>query len=79
MLAALIWLSEGHDRRVSMEIAGRGRSAFAERNRIAFVVVDRARTSEAIREFAIRAFNLQLIESDGNLDLYRPTVAETGS
>jgi hypothetical protein len=76
MLDALIWLSEGHEldpsRWRSLVEAG---PAFAERSKIGFVIIDCARTTEAIREFAIRAFNLQLVESDGNFELYRPAVA----
>lgn len=79
MLGALMWLSEGHEldpsRWRSLVEAG---PAFAERTKVAFVVIDCARTTEAIREFAIRAFNLQLIESDGNFELYRPAVARAG-
>ena len=80
MLGALMWLSEGHEldpsRWRSLVEAG---PAFAERTKVAFVVIDCARTTEAIREFAIRAFNLQLIESDGSFELYRPAVARTGA
>ena len=80
MLDALIWLSEGHEldpsRWRSLVETG---PAFAERSRIGFVVIDCARTSEATREFAIRAFHLQLIESDGNFELYRPAVAPAGA
>lgn len=80
MLDALIWLSEGRDldpaRWRSLVEAG---PSFVERSRIAFVVIDRARTSKAIREFAIRAYNLQHIESDGTFELYRPAVAPAGS
>jgi hypothetical protein len=80
MLDALIWLSEGHEldpsRWRSLVEAG---PSFAERSTIGFVVIDCARSSEAIREFAIRAFNLQLIEADGNFELYRPAVARPGS
>ena len=80
MLDALIWLSEGHELdpscRRSLVEAG---PSFAERSRIGFVIIDRARASQAIREFAIRAFHLQLVESDGNFELYRPAVAPAGA
>lgn len=80
MLDALMWLSEGHEldpsRWRSLVETG---PAFAERARVAFVMIDCARTTEAIREFAIRSFNLQLIESDGNFELYRPAGARAGS
>ena len=74
MLDALMWLSEGKvldpSRDRSLVEAG---PAFAQRANVAFVVVDCARTPEALREFAIRAFNLQLIEADGVFELYKPS------
>ncbi|HYN64380.1 MAG TPA: hypothetical protein VES36_07235, partial [Candidatus Limnocylindrales bacterium] len=52
MLDALIWLSEGHELDPSRwrSLVETGPS-FAQRSRIGFVVIDCARTSEAIREF----------------------------
>ena len=73
MLDALIWLSEGHELDAS-----RWRSlveeapAFVERANVAFVVIDRRRTTRAMREFATTAFALQLIDSDGDFELYAP-------
>ena len=49
------------------------RPAFAQQTNIGFVVIDRARTPEPLRDFAVRAFRLQLIESDGIFELYRPS------
>jgi hypothetical protein len=71
MLDALIWLSEGRDldasRWRSLTETGPG---FVERARVAFVVIDRRRTPRALREFANTAFDLQLIESDGEFEFY---------
>lgn len=46
--------------------------AFVRRAPPGFVVVDRARTPEALRAFAIDAFGLELIEASGEFELYRP-------
>ena len=73
MLDALIWLSEGRELDAS-----RWRSlietgpAFAERAKLGFVVIDRRRTTRAMREFVTRAFELQLIDSDGDFELHAP-------
>jgi hypothetical protein len=76
VLDALLWLSEGKEldrsRRQSLIEAG---PAFVRRAKVGFVVIDCVRTTEAIREFAMRAFNLELIESDGVFELYRPMPA----
>ena len=40
---------------------------------LAFVVIDRLRTSDALRNFALRALRLQHIETDGDFELYRPS------
>jgi hypothetical protein len=73
MLDGLIWLSEGRELDAS-----RWRSlidsgpAFAQRAKVGFVVIDRRRTTRALREFAARAFELQLIDTDGDFELYVP-------
>ena len=73
MLDALIWLSEGRELDAS-----RWRSlvetgpAFVERANVGFVVIDRRRTTRAMREFANRAFELQLIEVGRRLRALRP-------
>jgi hypothetical protein len=76
MLDALIWLSEGREldasRWRSLVDAG---PAFVERAKLGFVVIDRRRTTRALREFASRAFALQLIESDGDFELYVPRLS----
>ncbi len=42
------------------------------RENVHFVVVDRQRASPALRDLAIRALRLQLVEREGALELYRP-------
>ena len=39
------------------------------------LVIDRRRTTRAIREFANRAFELQLIETAGDFELYAPRLS----
>jgi hypothetical protein len=75
MLDALIWLSEGHvlDASRAQTLIEDG-PLFVELGNIGFVVVDRARTPGPLRDFALRAFRLQLIDTDGNFELYRPTI-----
>jgi hypothetical protein len=46
--------------------------AFAHRNSLGFVIIDRARTSETLRTTAIRAFRLQRIDRDREFELYAP-------
>lgn len=74
MLDALIWLSEGRtldpSRQRALIEAG---PEFARRATVGFVVIDRERTPEALRDFAVRAFRLQLVEVDGIFELYRPS------
>jgi hypothetical protein len=73
MVDGLIWLSEGQmldeSRRRTLVNDG---PAFVGRARVGFVVVDRARTPDALRTFAIDAFRLQLVDVDGGFELYRP-------
>jgi hypothetical protein len=76
MLDALIWLSEGREldasRWRSLVESGPG---FVERANIGFVVIDRRRTTRAMREFANTAFELQLIDADGDFELYAPRLS----
>ncbi len=74
MLDALMRLSEGEA--VSPERDARLVKAapeFIKRANVAFVVIDRERTPAALREFALRALRLQHVETDGELELYRPS------
>jgi hypothetical protein len=79
ILDALIRLSEGEQIAASREtqLLSLG-PAFVERSALGFVIIDRARASDALREFAIRLLSLQYVESDGVFELYRP-VARPGS
>ena len=70
---ALIWLSEGRDldpsrRQTLMEEA----PEFVKRATLGSVVIDRPRTPESLRAFATTTFRLELIDSDGDFELYRP-------
>jgi hypothetical protein len=46
--------------------------AFIHENNIGFVVIDRARASDELRNTAIRAFALECVDTDGVFDLYVP-------
>ena len=73
MVDALIWLSEGrpldNSRRRTLEEDGQ---AFMARGDVRFVVVDRSRTPDDLREFAIKALRLRLVDIDGIFELYAP-------
>lgn len=72
-LDALIVLSEGRPLHPTREQALiEAGPDFVSNARVAFVIVDRARTPEPLRQFAIRAFRLELIERDGEFELYAP-------
>ena len=70
---ALFVLSEGGSLPASREAAlvARGPS-FVRDARVAFVVIDCSRAPEALRDFARRAFRLEFVDADGELELYRP-------
>ena len=76
MLDALIVLSEGRTldpaREARLVVEG---PAFAARWRVSFVVIDCRRVPAAARAFALRAFRLVHVETDGNFELYRPAGA----
>lgn len=75
VLQPLILLSEGLP--IPGPLESRGIEIgpqFIREERVAYVVIDRSRSSDALTRFAIRAFRLAHIESDGPLDLYRPVV-----
>jgi hypothetical protein len=73
MVDALIWLSEGRSidssRQQSLVEAG---PLFIQRANVGFVVIDSERTPDALREFAIKAFALQLVDRDHVFELYAP-------
>jgi hypothetical protein len=76
MLDALILLSEGQPlpQKRETKLIESGPS-FVARARLGFVVIDRARTPDALRDFAIRALRLQHIQTDGNFELYHPSTS----
>lgn len=75
MIDALLVLSEGGDipEEAKARLIDRG-PAWTARSKIGFVVIDRARTSEALRTFATVALRLEHVETDGDLELYRPRI-----
>ena len=49
-------------------------AAFARRARLGYVVIDRARASRALVDYAVTSFGLERIGGDAVYDLYRVTV-----
>jgi hypothetical protein len=75
MVDALLILSEGGDipEKTKARLIDLG-PTWSERSNIGFVVIDRPRTSEALRAFAIGALRLEQVDSEGDLELYRPRI-----
>jgi hypothetical protein len=73
MLDALMRLSEGQplDPGRGAFLAAHA-AQFLERAKVGYVVIDLARASPALVDFAIRTLNLDELESDGPFVLYRP-------
>jgi hypothetical protein len=75
MIDALLVLSEGgvlsEDAKARLIDLG---PVWTERSKIGFVVIDRPRTSDALRDFAIGALRLEHVETEGDLELYRPRI-----
>jgi hypothetical protein len=70
---ALFTLSEGGEISDAMTAALIEQGPeFIRNSRIAFVVIDSARSSERLREFAARAFRLEYLDAEKGLELYRP-------
>lgn len=73
MVDALISLSEGGtlsaDRQAALIDHG---PAFVHEANLGFVIVDRRQASDALIDFAVRAFHLQRVEVDGTFELYEP-------
>jgi hypothetical protein len=57
----------------------RGGTNFIRANKIGFVVIDRARASDELRETAIRAFALDRVDADGVFELYVPRAPVTAA
>jgi hypothetical protein len=75
MLYALMMLSEGDDVPGNMlaTLSEAGPSWVAA-SKIGFVVIDRARTTGQLRDFAIRALRLEHVATEDGLELYRPRI-----
>jgi len=75
MTDALIVLSEGGDipEETKARLIDLG-PAWTERSNIGFVVIDRLRTSDALRAFAVGALRLEHVATEGDLELYRPRI-----
>jgi hypothetical protein len=72
MLDALIILSEGQELTAARTCAlKREGPAFIRSADISYVVVDRTRAPDALRDFALDAFDLELVDVAGPLELYR--------
>jgi hypothetical protein len=56
----------------SAERLTRGGRHFVRRANLGYVVIDRDRASDALVQFAKRAFGLELLERDGPFELYQP-------
>ena len=78
MLNALLMLSEGGRLPANLEshLFDVG-PAFVQRSKLGFVVIDRERSSAALQEFAMKAFQLEYVDGEGELQLYRPRLGTT--
>jgi hypothetical protein len=76
VLSALILLSEKRTLTSDQEraLSEHGPEMIARAN-VQFVVIDRARASEALQEVAVRALRLRLVDVDGSFELYLPEPA----
>jgi hypothetical protein len=75
---ALVRLSEDRPLSHMKEIeAYRQRDAFLDRAHLGYVVIDGQRASRALRQFAVRFFDLRLIKIADGYELYRPGKAAT--
>jgi len=74
IIDSLIVLSEGGTLPVSREAALIASGpAFVQDANLGFVIVDRVRASQALIDFAVRAFRLEPVATEGQWVLYRPT------
>jgi len=75
ILRTLVLLSEGAPYTPPPRDVQRARGAmFARRARLGYVVVERARTSPVLLDYAVSSFALERIGGDARFDLYRSTV-----
>jgi hypothetical protein len=69
------------ERELSARGAGRARrraADFLAQERVGYVVIDGARVSPQLREFAITLLNLRRIESSGRYEVYVPDAVMNG-
>jgi hypothetical protein len=73
VLNALATLSEGHTLTAEQRQSLLARApTLARESNLGFVVVDRSRASNELRDLAIAAFQLETVDSDGVFELLRP-------
>jgi len=75
MIDALLLLSEGSELPAELHarLVDLG-PVWTERAKIGFVVIDRAASTQSLRDFAVNALRLEHVDSDSGLDLYRPRI-----
>ena len=74
MLRALFALSEGRELPPDwLDAASESRDAFLRRSCVKFVIVNKRRASNQLREFARDALRLMLVHEDAAYVLYTPT------
>jgi hypothetical protein len=75
MIDALLLLSEGSELPAELHarLVDLG-PVWTERSKIGFVVIDRAASTQSLRDFAVNALRLEHVDSDSGLDLYRPRI-----
>jgi hypothetical protein len=79
VLNALTLLSEGQTLTPDQTQAFMERgSQVLDEEKVRFVVIDRGRASDTLRELAIEAFHLRHIASDGPFELYQPDPSVEG-
>jgi hypothetical protein len=75
VIGALMILSENRTIAPEQrEALTHGAAAFVRSHKIGFVVIDRARASDELRDTAIRAFGLECVQIDGEFELYVPQI-----
>jgi hypothetical protein len=78
VLNAFITLSEGARLTPGAEArAMRQAPGFIRESRLGYVVIDRAQAPAALVDLAVRAFRLEVLETEGDLTLYRPPAVYT--
>jgi hypothetical protein len=73
-LRALVLLSEGGAYAPPPDVLRLRGAPFVRRARLGYVVIERARASPALVQYAVTAFGLERLGGDAEFDLYRTTV-----